>query len=197
MPYPQSVLGNPDIIFPNSPIYGWRDITGQVLVRGVAATDPTWAQIGTSVFSAYRFAIDDYVWFVWHIPHDIVPNREIHFHAHWLTNGTSTNAVTWEWIFTYAKGFNQQNFNMTGTTITATQAAAGTAFRHMVTETAGVAISGLSEPDGIIYARLRRVANASGADNADGVFMLTSDVHYQTTSMATPNKAPDFYKYAP
>lgn len=192
----QDILGNPDIIYPESEVFGWRDITGQVLVRGVAATDPTWAQIGTSAFWAYRFALNKKVWFCWHVPHDIVPDKPIFFHAHWLTDGTSTNAVTWQWEVMYAKGFNQANFAVAGTTVTATQAAAGSAYRHMVTETQNVSISGLSEPDGIIYACLTRITNTSSpqADNGDGVFLLTSDIHYQSTNRATIGKAPNFYR---
>jgi len=98
------ILGTPDIIYPHSGTFGWRDITGQVLVRGVAATDPDWAQIGTSDFYAYKFAVGDFVWFIFHVPHDIVPGAEIHFHAHWISDGTSTDAVTWEWKYMYAKG---------------------------------------------------------------------------------------------
>lgn len=33
---------------------GWKDITAPITVRGVAATDPTWARIGTSNFWAYE-----------------------------------------------------------------------------------------------------------------------------------------------
>jgi len=187
------VVGVPDKIYPKSTVFGWKDITGDVLVRGVAATDPDWAQIGTSVFYAYKFAVGDYVWFVFHVPHDIVPGADVHFHAHWTSDGTNTEVVKWEWIFMYAKGFNQANFDVGGTTITAEEAAAGSAYRHMVTESAAVSISGLTEPDGIIVARVRRVTNG-GTDNTDGIFLLTSDIHHQTTDQSTIGKAPNFYQ---
>ena len=187
------VLGNPDIIYPDGEQFGWRDITAQVTIRGVGATDPDWVQIGPSPFFAYRFAVGDMAWFAFHVPHDIVPGADIHLHAHWIADGTNAAVVRWEWTYTYAKGFNQGNFNATGTVVEAEQAAAGTAYRHMVTETAAIAIPGLTEPDGIIYVRLRRVTNG-GTDNADGIFLLTSDVHYQTTDAATIGKAPNFYQ---
>jgi hypothetical protein len=188
----KQVLGNPQFIYPDASDFGWRDITGQVLVRGVAATDPAWSQIGSSPFSAYKFDVNDFVWFIFHIPHDIVPGADIHFHAHWLTDGTNTAVVKWEWTYMYAKGFNQGNFNVNGTVITAEQAAANSAYRHMVTETVGVSIPGLTEPDGIVYVRLRRVTNGA-TDNTDGIFLLTSDIHYQTTDASTVDKAPNFY----
>ena len=38
-------------------------------------------------------------------------------------------------------------------------------------------------------ARLTNGAN----DNSDGIFMMKPDIHYQSTNIATKNKAPDFY----
>jgi len=132
-----------------------------------------------------------------------VPDSDIFFHTYWLTNGTSTNNVTWQYTYAYAKGFNQGAFDFAlanspltdAGIVTCQQAASGTAYQHMVTETDGVSIAGLSEPDGIIYVNIKRITNGSpgGADNADGVFVLTSDIHYQSTNMATINKAPGFY----
>ena len=193
---PAGWLGNKRPVYPKTDIFGWRDITGPIEKRGVAATDPAWAQIGSSPFYAYKFAIDDIVWMPFHVPHDIVPTRPIFFHAHWISDGTSTNSVTWQWTYMYSKGFNQANYTVAGTAVTATQAAAGTAYRHMVTETAPVTISGLTEPDGIIYVRLARIANTTSPqlDNTDGIFLLTSDIHYQSTDECTANKAPDFYQ---
>jgi len=188
------ILDNPDKIYPESRNFGWHDIIGQVVVRGVGATDPNWAQVGNGPMFAYRFAINDACWFCYHVPHDIAPNLPVHLHAHWLSDGVSQNAVTWEWSYMYAKGFDQANFDVAGTIITATQSAAGTAFRHMVAETVPITIQGLSEPDGLIYCRLRRIANVSGADNLDSIFMLTADVHYKSTNMPTINKAPNFYR---
>jgi len=194
---PANWLGNKRPVYPAGENFGWRDITGPIEIRGVAATDPSWARIGSSPFWAYKFATDDIVWMCFHVPHDIVPTRPVHFHAHWITDGTSTNNVTWQWTYMYAKGFNQANFSVTGTTVTATQAAAGTAYRHMVTETTGQTIAGLTEPDGLIYVQLSRIANTTSpqADNADGVFLLTADVHYQSTDECTAGKSPDFYQF--
>ena len=181
--------------YPNGSEFGWKDITAPIEKRGVAATDPAWAQIGSSPFYAYKFGIDDIVWMPFHVPHDIAPDRPIFFHAHWLSDGTSTNYVTWQWTYMYARGFNQDNYTVAGTTITATQAAPGTAYRHMVTETSGITITNLDEPDGIIYVRLSRISNTTSpqADNTDGIFLLTSDIHYQSTGQTTINKAPNFY----
>ena len=188
----REVLESSKYLYPETDRFGWRDITGEVLTRGVGATDPAWTQIASGPFSAYAFAVNDVCWMAYHVPHDIAPNTDIHLHTHWFSDGTETASVKWEYTYTYAKGFNQSAFDTTGTEITAEEAASGTAYQHMVTETAAISITGLSEPDGIIYVRIRRVTNG-GTDNTDTIFMLTSDVHYQSTDQSTFGKAPNFY----
>lgn len=174
--------------------YGWRDILGQVRQRGVGANDPSWSPIGGSVFSGWQFGLSDEIWVEYHIPHDYVPDTDIHFHAHWLSDGTdTTNTVKWEWSYIYADGFGQEAFVPgTPTTVTAEQVSAGQ-YYHMVTETAAVTIAGI-QVDGMIYVRCRRITNGA-TDNANGIYLLTTDVHYQSNNMATKNKAPspDFY----
>ena len=172
--------------------YGWRDITGDVELRGSPTTDPSWTIINAGPFYAYAFAVNDLVQLVFHVPHDIVPSSDIHLHAHWLTSGVDVNTVKWEWTYTYAKGFNQEAFSTTGTVITAEEAASGTAYQHMVTETTGITIPTLTEPDGLIVAICKRITNG-GTDNADTVWLLTTDIHYQSTNQPTANKAPSFY----
>ena len=174
---------------------GWRDITAQVTTRGVGATDPAWTQIGSGPFYAYSFALNDVAWFTYHIPHDIVRDAPIHLHAHWMSDGTNANSVKWEWYYTFAQGFDQENFDSTGTLIEAEEAISEspiTAYRHMVTETAAITIPGLDEPDGLLQVRIRRVTNGA-TDNTDEIFLLESDVHYLSNSLATPYKSPNFY----
>jgi len=172
--------------------YGWRDILGQIVQRGVGASDPSWSVISGSIFSAFKFTVGDEIWIAYHIPHDYVPGTDIYFHAHWLSDGTSTATVKWEWSFVYADGFGTGNMAVASpTTATAEEAATGTAHDHMVTETTGVTVAG-QEVDGMIYARVRRITNG-GTDNTDGIFLMTTDVHYQSNNMATKNKAPNFY----
>ena len=176
-----------------SPAFGFRDITGEVLTRGVGASDPAWAQVGSGPFYAYQFAINDVCWMVYHVPHDYAPGTDVFFHAHWIPDGTDANSVKWNWNYMYAKGHDQGAFAPAGASITAEQAQGSPpeAYRHMVTETAAVTIAGC-EPDGLIYVKITRQTNG-GVDNADAIFLLTADVHYQSTNLATQNRSPDFY----
>lgn len=190
---PGAILGAMRMIFPSTGDFGWRDITGEIVTRGVGATDPSWTQIGSSSFYAYAFAVNDVCWINYHVPHDIVPNGLIHFHTHWLTDGTDTAVVKWQFEYTHAKGFDQEAFVVAGTTVTAEEAGSGVAYQHMVTETTGQQVTGLTEPDGIIQCKITRLTNGA-VDNTDNIYLLTADVHYQSTNRATYNKAPDFYK---
>ena len=164
---PGKIFGSFRYTYPETDDFGWRDITGSIELRGVAATDPVWTQIGATNFYAYAFGLDDIVWMNFHIPHDIVPNGLVYFHTHWFTDGTDTASVKWQFDYTYAKGFNQAAFDFASpTTVTAEQAGPGVQYQHMVTETVGQQIAGLTEPDGIIQLRLSRITNG-GTNNTD------------------------------
>jgi hypothetical protein len=171
---------------------GWRDITSQITVRGVGANNPNWANIGGS-FYGYNFDLTDEAFFSFHVPHDYQPGTDIHLHTHWLCKSTdTTNTVKWQFDYMYALGFDQEAYSTTGTTVYAEQAS-GAQLQHMIAESAAISIPTLTEPDGIIYVRVARIANGA-TDVANGqIFMLTSDVHYLSDSRATPGKAPDFY----
>jgi len=185
--------------------FGWRDITSDVSVRGVSATDPTFTQVGSTAFRFYRFAENKHVWFNYHIPHDYLPGSPIHFHCHWFVDDSASpasGAVTWQWTYAFAKGFNQEAFDFslanspltTANVITATQET-GVPFQHMVAETEAVTIPGLTEPDGMICVQLKRIANTTSPLNnlSSNPFMVTADIHYRSTNISTKQKSPDFY----
>lgn len=175
-----------------SSAFGWRDITGEIRTRGVGATDPDWTQVGSGALYQYSFAINDQCWIVYHIPHDYVPGSDFHLHVHWCPSGTDTNIVKWQWVYSYATGFNQAAFSSTGTTITAEEAGPGVALQHMVTETVAIDGSAITEPDGHIWINLTRVTNG-GSDNSDTIYVWDADLHYRSTGIPTVNKSPSFY----
>lgn len=174
--------------------YGWKDMTSSISSAKVppasAPTATNFGSAGSLQRQEFAFAVGDYVWLEpFHVNHDIKPNSLAHMHVHWTTNGTSTATVKWELSYQRALGHNQAAFGAP-TAITVTQAASGTAYQHMVAEdTTGIT---MYEPDELILVSLRRVTNG-GTDNADTVFGLTVDFHYQADRSATKNKAPNFY----
>lgn len=173
------------------PFNGWHDILGQVVQRGVGSNDPVWEDISGSDFYAYRFNLGDEVWMQFHFPHDYILGTDVYIHVHWLPDGTNANSVKWQFDYTWAKGHNQAAFNMTGTTITAEQTVGGTAYQHYVTESDAISNAAF-EPDGILMVRVSRITNG-GTNNTDNIYMLTSDIHYESDNKATLNRAPDFY----
>lgn len=174
---------------------GWRDLVSAIAAAPGGAAAPTLTNFqgaGTLQRQEYAFAINDYVWLApYHINHDVKPGGSAYLHVHWTTSGTSTATVKWEFHIQRALGHNQANFGVP-TMKSVTQAAAGTAYRHMVAEVSISDILTLTEPDELILVTLRRVTNG-GAENNDTVFGLMVDMHYEADRDSTPNKAPNFY----
>ena len=174
---------------------GWKDLVSPIAAAPGGAAAPTltnFQSAGTLQRQEYAFALNDYVFLApFHVNHDVKPSGAAYLHCHWTTNGTQTNTVKWEFHVQRALGHNQANFGVP-TMISVTQAAAGTAYRHMVAEVAIGNILTLTEPDELILVTLRRVTNG-GTNITDTVFGLMVDMHYEADRDATPNKAPNFY----
>lgn len=173
---------------------GWKDLISSVASgRSPPVNAPTWTAFGVSG-SRYElaFALNDYVVIQpFHVNHDVKPGGKAYVHVHWTTNGTQTRTVRWEFEIIRALGHNQENFGAPVSKYVE-QAAAGTAWRHMVTEVADADALTLVEPDELILVTLRRVTNG-GTNNTDTVFGLTVDFHYESDRDFTPKKAPNFY----
>jgi hypothetical protein len=175
---------------------GWRDNFANIAGQPTGVNAPTMTAFGpTGNIKQPAFATaagGDSVYIIWHIDHDVEPGSTCYMHVHWTTNGTSTNKVKWEIRYTFAKGHNQSsggNFPAE-TLISLEESASGVAWRHMVTEDAvGITVP---EPDSLVVAEVKRVV-ASGAANADTVFGLFVDIHYQADRIATVNRSPNFY----
>ncbi len=185
-----------------TPVFGWRDLLGQIRTRGVGATDPNDAVYRGNI-KAYQFIVNDEAWIDYHIPHDYVMGTDIHLHFHWShTSAIVTGgSVTWGADVTYAKGHDQAVFPAT-VNPTVVGNASTTQYQHMLDE---VQISAASpsavqidtddlEPDGVIMVRVYLVVNniTSGGAVPDP-FLHFADIHYQSTNIATKNKVSDFY----
>jgi hypothetical protein len=171
---------------------GWRDLVGQIEVRGVGSNDPSWAQMGAGPFRAYKFGLNDEVWITYHIDHDYAPGSLIYLHTHWTPSGTDPNSVKWQFDYTITKGHEQQQIDVNGTIITSEQTPEGTAWTHHISEIIAGLDGNVAEPDALVKVRVKRITNG-GTDNTDDIFLLTTDCHYQADRLSTPNKAPNFY----
>lgn len=185
-----------------TPTFPWRDLIGDVNPRTAAgAGTPTYAAFQGNIYG-YWFALNDVVDFMFHMPHDYVPGTDIYLHIHWSHNGTAiTGNVVFTHYSTYAKGFNQANFpaEVTNTiTYNTTNIATTPQYRHRVDE---IQLSGTGsasllntpdlEIDGIIKGRIKLTTLPT--ITAGNLFIHTIDIHYQSSSIGTKAKAPNFY----
>lgn len=173
---------------------GYKDLVAPVLSSPTGIVAPTltnFGAAGTLQRQEYAFAVNDYVWIApFHINHDMKVGGKAYIHVHWSTSGTSVQPVKWEIHMQRALGHNQANFAAPVLLDTLTGTPQGTAWRHMITETATPII--MTQPDELILLTLRRVTNGA-VENADNVFGLQVDFHYESNRDHTPLKSPPFY----
>lgn len=169
---------------------GWKDLKAALVGSAKGSGVPALAAFGpTGNVKQMAFAIGDSVYISVHVEHDIKLPSTMYSHVHWSTNGVDVNTVKWQLSCVNAMGHDQDNFPA-DVVLTVEEAAAGTAWRHMISED----VTGFAalEPDSLVIMELKRITNG-GTDNTDTVFALYSDIHYETDRYATPSRTPDFY----
>jgi len=183
-------------------IGGWRDLLGNIVVKGVGANDPSWAAV-TSLGNMYAYSFSattmKEVWVNYHIDHDYYTGSDIYLHTHWINAAATPNTgdVRWGFEYTVAKGHQQQAFSAP-TTVYVTQTCNATRYMHHIAEVSlsDVVPSTNLEPDSIIMARIFRDAADAADTCTDAVYLLMADCHYQSWRFSTENKSPDFYTLA-
>ena len=191
-----------------APTYGWRDMLGPATIRGVGPNDPT-LTVYRGNLREFAFANNavNALYFQFHIPHDYVPGSDLYLHVHWSQIAADTGGaggtpgdVKWSVDVSYSKGHSQEVFNNPFTT-SIIQTSSGIPYMHMLPEiqlssstpTAIQLDSSNIEVDGLLLMRLFR----DPADPQDTLnqlpFLHFMDIHYQSTNLATKQKAPDFY----
>jgi hypothetical protein len=179
----------------------WRDLLGNIVVRGAGVNDPTFELItGSTNMWGYSFSAGtlQQFWNTFHVGHDYKPGTKIYMHTHWINAAAvpNTGVVRWGFEYCVAKGHQQEAFPMTATTtVYVNQTCNATRYMHHIAELdVADAIAATSlEPDSLIHVRIFRDA-ANVADTCtDKVYLLTADCHYEAAYFGTANKAPNFY----
>lgn len=167
---------------------GWKDLLGPFTPRDAGISVPALTVVGASAIRLPLWQLDDIGYYSFHIPHDYAIGTQVYFHTHWLVDSTSTNTVKWQVTYYYARGYGVDAFSLNGggTVITIEQAPTGTAYAHMVSESAAITIANL-EPDGYLLAELKRITNG-GTDNTNNLFAWNLDIHYQSIEESTANR---------
>lgn len=172
---------------------GWQDILGTPVARKAAGAGvPTFSQISSGTYYGYKFGIDDSLLFTYHTPHDYRPGSSVFFHTHWLRVGTAVQPVKWRFTYSFARGYARGTFDLTGTVIDVQTTPNAVSLTHEITEAAAAALA-LGEVDGLLLVEVKRVTNG-GVDNANDVFLLMADVHYQSDTITTKNRNYPFYE---
>jgi hypothetical protein len=185
--------------------FAWRDLTGDITPKTTGAGSPTLDTIIGNI-RGWRYSAGDDGDCVFHLPHDYAPGTDLFFHAHWTHNGTAISGIFEITVSaTYAKGHQQASFAAQKvTTILDGSLSIGTAprYHHRIPEIQFTVAGGdtnkidtnLLEVDGLILVHfdVAAIPTISGGD-ANEPFLLTFDIHYQSTCLGTKNKSPGFY----
>lgn len=185
---------------PAAPTFGWKDLIGEIQLKGAGANDPA-AYVYRGTIREYRFNLNDEVYNNYHLPHDYVPGSDIFAHIHWSHNavGVTSGSCTWSFVASYAKGHDQQAFGAE-VTVPVVQNASLVQYQHLIAEVQLSAAGGAGgkldsnylEPDGLIL--MRTYLSALSISGANKPFVHFVDLHYQTTGiLGTKQKAPNFY----
>ncbi len=204
-----------------SPAFGWRDIIAPIETRpagsGGATAIPDYVAYRGNIFQ-YRFgtvAPNNHLHeaFVnYHMPHDWVPGSDLYIHIHWSqitvdTGGTAGVPGVAKWYFdiSYADGHGTAGGSadpfISPITVSVTQQGTTTQYGHMIAEvqftnnggTGGLIDSNTIQVDGVILVRAYRDPTDVADTLNQDVFVHYVDLHYQSTNLATKNKAPNFY----
>jgi hypothetical protein len=189
----------------DAPAFGWRDITATVQPKAIGTGSPVRAAYAGANLAQYAFVANDVCEFEVHLPHDYVPGSDLYFHVHWSHTGTTiTGNATFEAYYTFAKGHDQATFPAEKT-LTLTRSTVDVAttprYMHLIDEvpmTAHAASATLTahddiEVDGLILVTLKLTAIPTMGGSGK-LFVHTADIHYQSTNVATKNRAPGFYE---
>ena len=186
--------------------FGWRDLIGDLSNRTGGGTNPTIAVFRGGVVVAPFFSTGNNVTMSFHIPHDYVVGSDLFLHLHWAHNGTAiSGSLVVTYSVTYSKGHNQAEFPSEISpvlTVSTPNIATVPQYRHRVDEiqlsaaspSATQLNSALIEVDGLLFIGLTATTIPTitgGSTNRPA--LLFCDLHYQSNSNATKNKAPNFY----
>lgn len=196
-----------------TPTYAWKDLLGEIVVRGIGANDPDWAVFRDTI-RQYRWTNGGMreVWNIFHIPHDYVMGSDVHLHVHWDQAVVDTGGpagvpgnVKWYFDITYAKGHGTPGgaadpFNAI-VTASVVQQGSTTQYGHLIAEVqvsnAGGDASHIDrarlEPDGLMKVRLYRDSGDAADTLNQDPFVGHLDLHFQTTNVGTKQKAPPFW----
>lgn len=199
----------------DDPTYAWQDLIGSVRPDPERQNAPDLEIYNGSIrayaFSGGTISTGDKADIEYHVPHDYAVGTDLYIHVHWShTCATISDDIEFRLEYTYAKRTYEpmtafstpqnQSISVTGLDITNYPK-----FCHAVNEIqmskSGGGIGYLNtddiEIDGIILANLTQIVTPTlGSPEGSSVaepYILTVDIHYQSTGVGTKSSGPDYY----
>lgn len=208
-------------IDPGNPTYAWKDLIGSIQTRPVGGAGssavPDYVVYRGSIYG-WRFGTNVpnnhvHECFVeYHLPHDWAVGTDFYIHVHWSqivvdTGGTAGVPGVAKWYFdiSYADGHGTAGGAadpfIAPFTVSVTQQGSTTQYGHMIAEvqisnnggTGGLLDSNTIQVDGLFLTRLYRDPTDLADTLNQDTFVHFADLHYQTISVGTKQKAPNFY----
>lgn len=172
---------------------GYRDMHGQIGIKGSGSQDPTWTTFRDGI-KGYAFSATQLneVIIEFHPDHDYSVPDGYYPHLHISTASTSpSGTVRFGFEYTSAKGYEQgvnSDFPTTVTIFIEYTFIANSQYRHIILESPTPINDVNTEIDSLILCRVFRDA-ANANDTFTGtIFLFRCDLHYKTARISTPNK---------
>lgn len=204
--------GHGVLIDPAAPDFGWNDLellefpdpagtdAPQIVAFRGGVRGHFYQTVGTSDKMDLRG----------HIQHHFAPNTIAYLHVHWSHDATAISGnIVFTFESTYAKGHNQEDFPTTKTitlTYNTTDITTTPRYRHRIEEVQWSSAGGSGtlfdtagiETDGLILGTitmttLPTLTGGTLVAGNPGVWIHRVDIHHQTTSIGTKNRAPPFF----
>lgn len=194
-----------------TPTYPWHDLIGQINPDAEHPTTSPELVPFRGAVRAYTFASGRLADLEFHMPHDYLLGSDVFIHTHWSHNGvgiTGDNVMSFECTTAKRSYTPATPFTPTITTVLTvpTNYTDHPQYGHMVDEIQLSSVGGVTvddqptldtddlEIDGLVLVHFKQDATPSitgGTSNEP--FVLTIDIHYQSTGIGTKSSAPDYY----
>jgi len=195
----------------SSPVWGWKDLTGQIIPRSGGAAAPAFTPFHGSNVKVYSGNAGDKIDNItFHIPHDYVPNTDMYIHIHWGHNGTAISGTfSGNYHAIYSKGYTQageifeSELTIPWTTGAIADVIEVPRWSHNITELAITNAGGDTthfdradiETDGLMMISwtIGTTPTISGSDESNLPYIFMIDLHYQSNQLATKGRNTPFY----
>jgi hypothetical protein len=171
-----------------SPSWGWRNLTGNIVVTG-NPNDPRWTSYdGITTMRAYRFSATsntDGALVDFQVPNDWVAGTDFYFYVSWSNAAFTPNTGGVMWRFEYTVANVGERIPIVQS-ISVVKSSPVTRSELKLSKTGALNAPVLS-PGGLIWLRILRMPLDPLDTCTDPVFMHSVGIFYQSTNVAIKN----------